>query len=275
MAKDKISVVTVCFNCVGTIEKTIRSVIGQTYSNLEYIIIDGGSTDGTLEIINKYKSHISVIVSEPDKGIYDAMNKGILVATGEWIHFRNSGDFFLHKDSVEKFFEKGVKEEVSVVHGNCLYFDNTGWYEQTPPILRVSYKQEIPVLHPAAFIRMAVQKGMMFDTSYRSSADYDFFYKCYEQGIVFEYRPLAIAAFARGGFSSNWERAFWEDCRLKGMTKSMTGKIQMYTTFIWKKVFNRLTEIKRNTPLLKRLHFHGNSESNAKTYHSLPVPSDF
>lgn len=78
----KVSVITVCWNCASEIEKTIQSVISQTYSNIEYIIIDGASTDGTLDVVNKYKNNISIMVSEPDKGIYNAMNKGVKLATG-------------------------------------------------------------------------------------------------------------------------------------------------------------------------------------------------
>ena len=104
-----ISVVTVCYNAADTIEKTMLSVLNQTYHDIEYIIIDGGSTDGTVEIIRKYADRIAYWVSEPDKGIYDAMNKGIKVATGEWINFMNAGDEFVDANVLDKlFFAKTV-----------------------------------------------------------------------------------------------------------------------------------------------------------------------
>lgn len=90
----KISIITVVYNGISEIEKTIQSVLNQTYPNIEYIIIDGGSTDGTIDIIKKYQGQLAYWVSEPDEGIYYAMNKGIQKATGEWIHFRNCGDYF-------------------------------------------------------------------------------------------------------------------------------------------------------------------------------------
>ena len=90
----KVSIITVCYNSAKTIEHTIKSVAGQDYGNIEYIIIDGGSTDGTLDIIDRYKDKISVLVSEPDEGIYDAMNKGISIASGELIGMINSDDWY-------------------------------------------------------------------------------------------------------------------------------------------------------------------------------------
>ena len=99
-----ITIVTVSFNAVTTIEKTILSVINQTYSNIEYIIIDGGSTDGTVEIIKKYENKISKWISEPDRGIYDAMNKGIKLAIGKWINFMNAGDCFTNNSVLENIF---------------------------------------------------------------------------------------------------------------------------------------------------------------------------
>ena len=107
MNNPKISVVTVCYNAVDLIEETILSVINQTYRNVEYIIIDGASTDGTVDIINKYRDKIAYFVSEPDKGIYDAMNKGIKVATGEWLNFMNAGDVFSSNTIVSEVVSSG------------------------------------------------------------------------------------------------------------------------------------------------------------------------
>ncbi len=97
----KISVVTVCYNAESAIENTILSVINQTYTSVEYIIVDGASKDSTMDIVNKYRDKISVIVSEPDKGIYDAMNKGIKLATGDWICFMNAGDSYVNENTIE------------------------------------------------------------------------------------------------------------------------------------------------------------------------------
>jgi glycosyltransferase involved in cell wall biosynthesis len=104
--KMKISIITVVFNGDIFLEKTIQSVLNQTYKNLEYIIIDGGSSDGTIDIIKKYEDKISHWVSEKDCGIYDAMNKGINIANGEFINFLNSGDYFYSNDVLESIFER-------------------------------------------------------------------------------------------------------------------------------------------------------------------------
>ena len=99
----KITIVTVCFNAEEILEQTMLSVLNQTYSDIEYLLIDGGSKDGTLDIIKKYSDRVRWI-SEPDKGIYDAMNKAIKMASGEWINFMNAGDFFASTDVLEKVF---------------------------------------------------------------------------------------------------------------------------------------------------------------------------
>src|SRR5438105_14705 len=116
----RISIITVVYNNVANIEVTILSILNQTYKNIEYIVIDGGSTDGTLDVIKKYKDKISFWVSEKDNGIYDAMNKGIKVATGEWINFINSGDSYFDNDVLEKIMEAEYfnATSIDVIYGN-------------------------------------------------------------------------------------------------------------------------------------------------------------
>lgn len=144
-----ITVVTVVYNGVEDLEKTIQSVLNQTYPNIEYIIIDGGSTDGTIDIIKKYQGRLAYWVSEPDEGIYYAMNKGIQKATGEWIHFRNCGDYFFDIDAVEKMFSNPVANEVMLLHGDCRVINKDGYVDMQPPILYRSYKKGMPVFHPS------------------------------------------------------------------------------------------------------------------------------
>ena len=112
MCYPKISIITVSYNAVATIEQTILSVINQTYENIEYIIIDGGSTDGTIDIIKKYKDKISYWVSEQDNGIYDAMNKGIDVATGDYIQFLNADDCLVNKEIIKIVKERRENQEL-------------------------------------------------------------------------------------------------------------------------------------------------------------------
>ena len=133
-----ISIVTVSYNAVLTIEQTILSVINQTYPNVEYIIIDGGSTDGTVDIIKKYADKIAYWVSEPDKGIYDAMNKGGLKATGDFIQFLNAGDWFENEYVIEKIFKDWYKR-VDVIYGDMIIRRSDGVY--------YVYMQKLKICH--------------------------------------------------------------------------------------------------------------------------------
>ena len=120
----KVSIITVCYNSELTIEDTIKSVLSQTYDDIEYIIVDGNSTDSTLNIINKYKDQISTIVSEPDKGIYDAMNKGVELANGELIGIINSDDFYSDKNVIKNVVDTLKKDDSDALYADLVYVDH-------------------------------------------------------------------------------------------------------------------------------------------------------
>lgn len=190
----KISIVTICYNSVKYIEKTIRSVLSQTYPNIEYIIIDGGSTDGTKEIIEKYSSKISYWCSEKDNGIYDAMNKGIKKATGEWINFMNSGDCFASENALANAMAKKIEDNICVVYCDAIY--DYGDYEIKYVCNRlkdITYKMVF--CHQSCLIRTSIHKERPFNLKYKVAGDYDFFYNLYyDKGEqAFKHLPLVLA----------------------------------------------------------------------------------
>ena len=178
----KVTVVTVSFNAVNDIEKTILSVLNQTYSNLEYIIIDGGSTDGTVDIIKKYAARLSYWVSEPDGGIYYGMNKGIQAASGEWINFMNAGDTFYDKNVIKDVFINDYSPNIKVIYGNVFKKDA----DSSLSILEsksISYiNRYIPFCHQAEFLKNYDKKEISFRAAkYELCADYDVAFRIYRK----------------------------------------------------------------------------------------------
>ena len=199
MIQPKISVVTVCYNAVNDIEKTILSVINQTYPNIEYLIIDGGSKDGTMDIVNKYKDKIDVIVSEPDKGIYDAMNKGIGRATGEWINFMNAGDYFYTDSVLDSIKFASISDNVNVIYGD-IFLKKSNVVKKAENLRVISHM--MPFCHQASFARLSL---VHFDVSLKIAADYELFYDMYykEGKDSFEYVSEVISVFEENnGISS-------------------------------------------------------------------------
>lgn len=193
--KPQVTVVTVCYNAVNEIERTMLSVLGQMYRDIEYIIIDGGSTDGTVDIIKKYANRLAFWVSEHDEGIYDAMNKGIRYATGEWINFMNSGDYFSSDAVFSDIFGRGKNYDgVGVVYGNVSILEKWGTYEETPENLSLMTKR-FPFCHQSAFARTELMKKHLFDTRYSICADYKFFYDAWKGGTKFQYINLTVSCF--------------------------------------------------------------------------------
>lgn len=124
---NKVSVITVCYNAEAEIERTIKSVLSQTYSNFEYIIVDGNSQDKTMEILSCYRDKIAQVVSEPDKGIYDAMNKGIKMANGDWVIMMNAGDEFASNTVLDEIFQGAIPDNVKFIYSDVYVRNGSSW----------------------------------------------------------------------------------------------------------------------------------------------------
>ncbi|MFN4234184.1 MAG: glycosyltransferase family 2 protein [Bacteroidia bacterium] len=205
----KISIITVSFNSANTIEYTIQSVLQQQYSNIEYIIIDGASTDNTLNIINKYRDKISVIVSEKDNGIYHAMNKGLKLATGDIIGILNSDDFYADEfvlSDVVKLFEK---THADAIYADLQYVDAIDTRKVKRHWKSGKYKPGDFLFgwmppHPTFFVRKEVyEKYGMFNESLRSAADYELMLRfIHKHQISIDYLPRVIVKMRSGGQSN-------------------------------------------------------------------------
>lgn len=194
-----ISIITVVYNGQKYFEDTILSVINQTYDNVEYIIIDGGSTDGTLDIIRKYENKINYWISEKDNGIYDAMNKGIAVATGEWINFMNAGDMFFDNTILQKM-QKELSEDF--VYGNHAVYLNHPVQYTIVNVEGYADKRNIPFCHQSLFARTTWLNKFPFDLDYRISGDYDQYLKCKKHNATIKHIPITVSLFLDGGLSS-------------------------------------------------------------------------
>ncbi|ULT28281.1 glycosyltransferase [Sphingobacterium sp. E70] len=183
-ALPKISIVTIVFNDVTNIERTIKNVLfEQDYINKEYIVIDGGSTDGTLEIIEKYRDKIAVFISEKDRGISDAFNKGIRRASGDVIGLINSGDYYepnILEDIARLFAENKSGKDFKVVHGRLSLFDREISKVYAPKALE-TFVFQMPIWHPTCFVSRNVYVAFQYDLSYKVAMDYELFSRIYAE----------------------------------------------------------------------------------------------
>jgi len=196
-----ISIITVVYNGIKTIEQTILSVITQTYQNKEYIIIDGGSTDGTVDIIRNYESYLSYWVSESDNGIYDAMNKGIGHAKGELIGIINADDWYemnIFNSIASQYLSTGSDH---VIYGMLRIFQEDEFYSMVGNSVRVLLEDTI--MHPTCFIPMKFYRTLgTYNSAYKYSADYDLILRYVNNGVKFSFIEKPIANFRRGGISA-------------------------------------------------------------------------
>ena len=209
--KPLVSIVTVVLNGARHIESTIKSVLSQSYPNIEYLIIDGGSTDDTLDIIRKYEGAIDYWRSGPDQGLYDAMNKGISLANGDLIGILNADDV-LYADSAERIVsEMGGHVDKNYTCGAVDLIDNTGKiYGRVVPFCKElkearKYK-EMPCPHLSIFVgRKVYERVGLFDTAFKLRADYDLLLRFMHQGVECVDLPFAVGAFRCGGRSGGMQ----------------------------------------------------------------------
>lgn len=210
--KPLITVITVVLNDAANLEGTIKSVIGQTYENIEYIVIDGDSTDNTIEVIAKFQDQIDYWVSEPDNGLFFAMNHALQIATGKWVNFMNSGDNFFNKSVIETVFSE--KHEDGVIFGDVSfnYDGKHAVYVGAKP-LRYFWKG-MQFVHQASFVCTDLMLKYPFDTKYRLIADYNSLYAIYLNGAIFQHVDLAVCSFRAGGLSDNNPRTIAESQKM-------------------------------------------------------------
>lgn len=202
---EKVSVITVCYNAGKTIKNTIESVLSQNYADYEYVVVDGASKDDTLEIIQSYSEQFAqkgipmTVVSERDKGIYDAMNKGIDLATGDWIIFMNADDSFYNVDALKNVFSNNLTG-YDVVYGDCVRLDGQGKYpmKSNPP---ETLPKQMPFMHQAVFARSELCKKNKFDLNYKLCADYNFFFTIYASGCEFKRVDATVCNYSIRGIS--------------------------------------------------------------------------
>ena len=220
----KVSLITVVYNGVDTIRDTIESILAQTYPTIEYIIIDGGSTDGTVELVKSYGTRIAQFVSEPDKGLYDAMNKGIKLATGEVIGLLNADDFYRHHEVIAHVVDTFNRSKSDAVYGDMLYVDRgdlykvkryfrSGWYKPG------AFKWGWMPGHLSFFAKKRLYDKLgLFRLDLKSAADYELMLRfIHKHKISLTYMDETTIVMREGGVSngsiSNWLRGNLEDRR--------------------------------------------------------------
>jgi glycosyltransferase involved in cell wall biosynthesis len=199
-AKPLISIITIVRNAPDELSKTINSVLGQNYPNIEFIVIDGASTDGTPTVIIAHSEQITYWVSEPDRGIYDAMNKGLAKATGEWVNFMNAGDLFLNANVISKIFEQEL-QDTGIVYG-----DSIAQYPGFKALRKALPVEEIwkgmVCCHQSMFFRTSLVKPLRYNPLQYFSADYELIFRLFSAGRKFRYLPVTVAVFDTRGLSN-------------------------------------------------------------------------
>ena len=240
-----ITVITVVLNAKVNLEKTIKSVAEQDYNNIEYIIIDGGSNDGSNEIIMQYPSVVSKFLSEKDDGIYMAMNKGISMASGDWVCLLNAGDVFVSNGIISRVADtiRNLPEQPDIVYGNILVRRKTEEFveriAQTPRNCHRMY-----FCHQSSFVRLPLLRKYPFDEHYKLSSDLKFFKQCYKGNKKFMKLDFPIVIYDTLGLSNtNRERGLRENISVIKEMDSGLEKFKflskLYFVIYWRRLFSK------------------------------------
>lgn len=221
-----VSIVTVVRNCEQFIEQTILSVINQSYSNIEYIIVDGDSTDKTLDIIKTYEDRIDYWLSEPDAGIYDAMNKGIKLATGEYINFMNGGDAFYNLEVCKLIFSEIKIHNNDVIYGDTLSNNDDFGFSilvKAKPINQIW--EGMFFSHQSCFCRLRLLQNQLFNTKYKIAADFNLILTLFLSGKTFNYLQTPISMVRSGGISYSNINTLLEETKIIHAQKPYSFKL--------------------------------------------------
>ena len=249
LPKPVFSVITVVYNGAAVLERTLQSVVSQQYSRLEYLVIDGGSTDGTLELLERYRDRIDVLVSESDRGLYDAMNKGIDRASGDFIWFLNAGDEFTTPDTVARLAEAWQGEDV--LYGETIMLDESGQeagfrdYKRLPRALNwYSFREGMVVCHQSLVVSRRI--AQRYNLDYPISADIDWAIRSLKRTEDSRIRRVdfPLSRYLRGGLSARRRRQAWRD-RLRislkhyGWVQTLVFHLIMAFKYLWRRLNNR------------------------------------
>jgi len=238
----KVSIITVCYNSRSTIADALRSVAAQSWPQIEYIVIDGGSTDGTVELVRELAPAGAVVVSEPDRGIYDAMNKGLRLASGDMIGFLNADDVLAHADVIAEIAKLAEREEADVVYGDLVYVARDRaqhvvrrWQSGRYRRARLGFGWMPP--HPTFYFRRGLLPRLQgFNIQFRIAADYDFMLRCLLQpGLRISYLPQVLVKMKTGGASNRSLRAIFRKS-VEDYSVLRQNRIGGFATLIFKNI---------------------------------------
>lgn len=244
----KISIITVCFNAASTIEDALISVATQENVNVEHILIDGASTDGTVEIIKKYKS-VSTFVSEPDKGIYDAMNKGIALATGDIVGILNADDFYMNEKVLEDVSKVFSDDSIEACYGDLVYIDQLNKdkvvrYWKSKPYVLGLFKSGWAPAHPTFFVRKSVyEKFSLFNLNYKLAADFEILFRFIERNeIKTKYLSKVLVRMRLGGATNkSFRNIYNQNKEIIAILRSYYPNLS-FVGFILRKIFSRFSQ---------------------------------